>query len=153
MIIIKLKYLYTTKTRGIEGVLKNPEDFIVKEVIDNKFFSKYSRQNKVKILEGKNSLVLVKKRNMTIVGEKNTIVFDDIVEKKIALVNNLNKKIIYPPFPKESPLSKEISSFVGLIENKEKTNKSSLRMGLDVVKVIEACEESIGLGGRNIKIK
>ena len=65
MIIIKLKYLYTTKTRGIEGVLKNPEDFIVKEVIDNKFFSKYSRQNKVKILEGKNSLVLVKKRNMT----------------------------------------------------------------------------------------
>lgn len=95
----------------------------------------------------------IKKRNMTIVGEKNTIIFDDTVEKKIALVNNLSKETIYPPFSKESPLSEEISSFVKLIENKEKINKSDLRMGIDVVRIIEACEKSIKLGGKNIKIK
>ena len=65
VIKVKLKYICVTKTRGIGGRLENPEDFIVKEIIDNKFFSKYSRQNKVKILEGKHSLILVKKRNMT----------------------------------------------------------------------------------------
>ena len=65
MIIIKLNYLYTTKIRGIGGKLQNPEDFIVKEIIDRKFFSKYSRKNKVELSEGKNSLVLLKKRNMT----------------------------------------------------------------------------------------
>lgn len=95
----------------------------------------------------------VKKRNMTIVGEKNTIIFDDTVEKKISLVNNLNKEIIYPSFSKASPLSEEISSFVKLIKNKKEINKSSLRMGLDVLRVIEACEKSIRLGGKILKIR
>ena len=65
VIKVKLKYLYVTKTRGIGGKLENPEDFIVKETIDSKFFSKYSRQNRVKLAEGKNSLIIVKKRSMT----------------------------------------------------------------------------------------
>lgn len=95
----------------------------------------------------------IKKRNMTIVGEKKTIVFDDTVEKKISLVKNSDKRTTYLSFSKESPLFEEISSFVNLIEDKEKINKSGLKMGLDVIRVIEACEKSIILGGKNIKIK
>lgn len=95
----------------------------------------------------------VKKRSMTIVGEKSTIVFDDTIEKKVAIIKNLKtKEIDYPPFPKESPLSEEISSFVNLIRNKEKINKSGLKMGLDVVRVLEACEKSIKLNGKIIRI-
>lgn len=96
----------------------------------------------------------VKKRNMIIVGEKSTIVFDDTIKRKIVLINNLdkNKEIDYPSFSEDTPLSEEISSFVNLIENKEKINNSSLKMGLDVVKVLEACEKSIKLNGKIIKI-
>ncbi len=96
----------------------------------------------------------VKKRSMIIVGEKNTIVFDDTIEKKVALISNSSagKEINYPPFSKEQPLAAEISSFVNLIGNKEKINKSGLKMGLDVVKVLEACEKSIKLNGKIIKI-
>lgn len=94
----------------------------------------------------------IKKRSMTIVGEKSTIIFDDTVEKKISLVDNLNKKTIYPSYSGQASLSEEISSFVDLIRNKEAINKSDLKMGLDVVKVIEACEKSIRLNGKNIKL-
>lgn len=96
----------------------------------------------------------VKKRNMTIVGEKSTIVFDDTIEKKVALIRNLdsNKVIDYPSFASVSPLELEISSFVKQIQNKGKVNKSSLRMGLDVVRVLEACQKSMKLNGKTIKI-
>jgi len=95
----------------------------------------------------------IKKRNMTIVGEKNTIVFDDTIEKKVALIKKLkNKETDYPSFSKGSPLSFEISSFVEQIKNKGKIDNSSLKMGLDVVKVLEACQKSIKLNGKIIKI-
>lgn len=95
----------------------------------------------------------IKKRSMTIVGEKSTIVFDDTIEKKVAVIKNLKtKEIDYHPFPKESPLSEEISSFVDRIKNIEKNNNSSLKMGLDVIRVLEACEKSMKLNGKIIKI-
>lgn len=96
----------------------------------------------------------VKKRNMTIVGENNTIVLDDTIEKKVALIKNLgtDKETEYPAFTKEPPLALEISSFVNSIQNKKKKNSPSLKMGLNVVKVLEACEKSIKLNGKIIKI-
>lgn len=94
----------------------------------------------------------VKKRNMTIVGGKSTIIFDDTIEKKITVKNLKTKKVYHPLFSKDSPLSFEISSFVNKIQNREKNNDSSLKMGLDVVKVLEACERSIELNGKVIKI-
>lgn len=96
----------------------------------------------------------VKKRSMIIVGEKSTIVFDDTIEKKVALIGNfsIDKEVNYPSFSKELPLTAEISSFVDLIKNREKNNNSSLKMGLDVVKVLEACEKSMKLNGKIIKI-
>jgi tRNA pseudouridine13 synthase len=65
MVSMKLNYLHVTRAKGTGGFLESPEDFVVREAIDKKFFSKYSRQNKVKLVEGRNSLLLVKKRNMT----------------------------------------------------------------------------------------
>ncbi len=94
----------------------------------------------------------IKKRNMTIVGDNKTIVFDDTIEKKVAVIKNLkNKKTDYPSFLKDSPLRLEISNFVDQIKNREK-NYSSLKMGLDVVRVLTACEKSMKLNGKIIKI-
>ena len=96
----------------------------------------------------------IKKRNMTIVGENKTIIFDDTLKKKLALFNTLNdeKKITsYPSFSNEAPLSLEVSSFVDQIKNREK-NYSSLKMGFDVVRVLSACEKSMKLNGKVIKI-
>ncbi|MBI2028429.1 MAG: Gfo/Idh/MocA family oxidoreductase [Candidatus Levybacteria bacterium] len=95
----------------------------------------------------------VKKRNMVIVGEKATLVFDDTKKKKIILINNLgNKKTYYPSFSNKSPLTMEIVSFVDLIKNKGRTKSFSLKMGLDVVRVLEACDKSIQAHGKTIKI-
>lgn len=94
----------------------------------------------------------VKKRNMTIVGEKSTIIFDDTIEKKVTVKNLKTKKVYHPLFSKDLPLSLEISSFVNKIQNKEKNNNLDLKMGLDVVKVLEACEKSIKLNGKIVKI-
>ena len=96
----------------------------------------------------------VKKRNTIIVGEKGTIIFDDTVERKIRLVKNLGKDVgtSFPSFSKITPLSMEISNFVDQIKNKDKINNSSLKIGMDVIKVLEACEKSIKLDGRNIKL-
>ena len=96
----------------------------------------------------------IKKRNMTIVGNKNRIVFDDTVRKKIAITKNLDIKseTHYPSFSNNSPLSMEILSFVDLIKNKSKRNNLGVKMGLNVVRVIEACEKSMQAGGKSIKI-
>lgn len=53
---MKLRYRYWTKTKGIGGSLKVPEDFVVREIINPKFLRKQ---------DGKYTLFLVKKRNIT----------------------------------------------------------------------------------------
>lgn len=94
----------------------------------------------------------IKKRNMTIVGNRGTIVFDDTIENKIVIRNLETKEANYPPFPKDPPLTVEILNFVKQIQNKNNLNHSNLKMGLDVVKVLDACEKSIKLNGKIIKI-
>lgn len=94
----------------------------------------------------------LKKRNMIIVGNKSTIVFDDTLEKKISVIDNVSKKKEFPSFSKKSPLSEEISGFVNLIKANKSINKSDLKMGLTVTKIIEACEMSMSLGGKGIKL-
>ena len=98
----------------------------------------------------------VKKRNMVIVGRKGTLIFDDTSERKISLAKSFstNKKIYYPSFPNsnKSPLSMEILSFVNLVKNKDKVNNDGLKMGVNVIKVLEACEESIKSNGKNVRI-
>lgn len=96
----------------------------------------------------------IKKRIMTIVGEKSTIIFDDTIEKKITYIENLGTSFqtTYPSFSQQSPLSVQVSEFVKRIENKENKDNSSLEMGLNVTKTLESCEKSMKLNGKIIKI-
>ena len=97
----------------------------------------------------------IKKRNVFIKGEDGTIIFDDTVDKKVTYIKNLDKdrETSYPTFSGQSPLSAQISEFIKRLESKEKIDNSSLKMGLNVVKVLDACERSIKLNGKSIKIK
>jgi len=94
----------------------------------------------------------LKKREMVIVGEDKAIIFDDAASKKITYLENLkgDRRIKYPSFSKKSPLELEISNFVRLIK-KDKSRKNS-EMGLNVVKVISACEKSIRQNGKSVYI-
>src|SRR3989338_8877930 len=62
---MRLTYLHWTKNKGIGGKILGPEDFIVKEVIDNKFLRKFSRGKKGVQEQGTYFLYLLKKENMT----------------------------------------------------------------------------------------
>ncbi|MFC2143584.1 tRNA pseudouridine(13) synthase TruD [Candidatus Aenigmatarchaeota archaeon] len=50
----------------LSNIIKNPEDFVVEEVIDDIFFKKYRRTGKgMEKIKGKYSLFIMKKRSMT----------------------------------------------------------------------------------------
>src|SRR3989338_7594085 len=62
---LPVRYLYWTKSKGIKGMLKSPEDFVVKERIGAEFFSRFRRGKNVEMSEGKYSLCLLTKKGMT----------------------------------------------------------------------------------------
>ncbi|OHB17479.1 MAG: hypothetical protein A2913_02110 [Parcubacteria group bacterium RIFCSPLOWO2_01_FULL_40_65] len=109
-----------------------------------------------------------KRKRITIVGEKNSIVFDDVAEQKIILYKDMgpvlkkNKdtlevlrkesKIIHPAYTKEMPLTLELKAFFQNISGKEKP-KTDINQGIAVVEVLEAAEESIARGGRLSQLK
>lgn len=56
---------YWTKAGGIGGKIERPEDFLVKEIIHRKYFSKFSRKSKVEKTEGRYGIFVLRKRNLT----------------------------------------------------------------------------------------
>lgn len=101
-------------------------------------------KNNIPVFIKVGSLAPYKKRNVTIMGEKHALVFDDTVEKKISLIENFGKnpQILYPSYSSDSPLVLEIDAFVESIRNK-KSPQAGLRQGIEVVKIIEAAQRSV----------
>ena len=106
-----------------------------------------------------------KRKRLTIVGEKSSIVIDDTAEQKVIFYKNMgpflkNKKgiieisrkepeVIRPSYSGDSPLASELKAFFKNIRKKEKS-KTGIAEGLAVVEVLEAAEKSIAKGGRLI---
>lgn len=103
-----------------------------------------------------------KRKRITIVGEKDSIVFNDTTEQKITLYKNIGPvvkikkgvvevlrkepKIIHPPYAGDMPLTSELKAFFKNIRLKEKP-KTGIAEGIAVVEVLEAAEKSIVQGG------
>lgn len=106
-------------------------------------------KNNVPVFIKIGSLAPYKKRNITIMGEKYALVFDDTIENKISLIKNFGKnpQVSYPSYSSDSPLVCEIGAFVESIRNK-KNPQTSLSQGLEVVKIIEAAQRSIKNDGQ-----
>ena len=63
---MELKYLYWTKSKGIGGSVKKPEDFVVNEILDRKFLRSFERTGTgVRKVEGPYTLFLLTKRQVT----------------------------------------------------------------------------------------
>jgi len=80
-----------------------------------------------------------KRKMMTIVGEKGSILFDDTAERKLTL--KIGEEISYPDYSKEMPLTLELRAFVDAITQKSKSTKS-LDTGVAIVKLIARAEAS-----------
>lgn len=109
-----------------------------------------------------------KERKLTIVGRKAMIVFDDMAKDKLKLCsykvqsqkNKITKYLKIESkktkeelidIAKEEPLKNLVSHFLDCIQ-KRKTPISSPKEALNVVKILEACEKSIKLKGKTLKI-
>ncbi|GEM_PF-3204967 len=95
-------------------------------------------------------LSLEKKRKITVVGEKSSVIFDDTKEKKVIFYNN--KKVDEPEYltySLEQPLMSEIKEFINCLRNK-KNPKTNINNSASVIKVIEAMQRSINSDGKLI---
>lgn len=96
----------------------------------------------------------IKKRNVVIVAENNSIIFDDTSDQKITYIKDFKnkKQISYPKYSHELPLTLEIREFVECIAKRRKP-KTTVENGIEVVKIIEKAEESIRQNGKDIRIE
>lgn len=100
-------------------------------------------------------LALEKRKKLTIIGSKHSLVFDDTAEKKIALYSDFGPAIeatasvpiihaqtptiSYPPVPNGQPLTKEIEAFLAMITTGQKP-LTPLEQGVEVVRIISQIE-------------
>lgn len=89
-------------------------------------------------------------KQLTIVGEKKSLVYEDTLpEKKVALYEGAD--VSYPDYEAGLPLTLEMQAFIRTIAEKEKPY-SDASMGLTVVQILDAAERSIAADGQPQKI-
>ncbi len=91
-----------------------------------------------------------RRRQVTIVGDKATLVFDDRAERRLALHDN-DKGLSYPAYSEGMPLTLEMEAFLQMIKM-GKADPSHIQDGLDIVRAIAAAESSILLEGQPVAI-
>ncbi len=104
----------------------------------------------------------IKKRELIIVGSKNSIMYDAVAEKRITYYKNMispiitkhkknNVEISYPSYNSNMPLESEIKEFIDAIRNNKNIRRSSLDFGIRVTRIINLAEQSIINAGKSIK--
>ncbi len=110
-----------------------------------------------------------KRRKLTIVGTKSSIVLDDRAERKVTLYKDMGPtvqssargrtaptviphepRISYPPYAPDPPLTVELTAFLKAVKTKRQPT-TDIRQGLQVVQILDAAERSIARGGRPVK--
>jgi predicted dehydrogenase len=96
----------------------------------------------------------VRRQTMTITGKNGTLSFDDKAEKKLMLRQEgiQGGTISHPAYDDELPLTRELRSFVDAIRAGS-TDRSQAALGLTVVRMIAAAEDSLAQGGAVVKIQ
>jgi len=80
-----------------------------------------------------------KRKRLTVIGTKGTLVFDDYAAKKVTLLRG--GKATYPRYGNQSPLEAELRTFLRSIKEKS-APISDAQNGLDVVRVLAAVESA-----------
>jgi predicted dehydrogenase len=108
-------------------------------------------------------LLPVKQKKVTIVGEKDMVVFDDAAEKKVIVyagagprvkggsVEKQDPTLSYPAYDTKPSLQAELEAFIDCIQKKEQP-LTGLTDGVAVVRVLAAAERSLKLDGRKVRL-
>ncbi len=104
-----------------------------------------------------------KRKRLTLVGEKSTLVYDDVrTEHKLTLYTNMGPtmtegtvtpheaEVSYPPYEGALPVTRELEAFVRVITKKEKP-VSGVADGLRIVEILATAEQSIAQDGSRIR--
>jgi len=93
----------------------------------------------------------VRRKRLTIVCDKTTLIFDDKAEQRLALYGKLGK-LTYPTYSDELPLTRELEAFLQTVRL-GRAEASQIEIGAGIIRAIVAAEESINLGGQLVRIK
>lgn len=98
----------------------------------------------------------LKKRELVVVGSKDTIIYDNLAEKRITYFSDMgpersgdkyikrDPRISYPAYSSRLPLELEISNFIKVIKSKKSQN--DINQALLVSKILDLAEQSISKG-------
>lgn len=102
-----------------------------------------------------------KRKKITFVGERDSVVLDDTVEKKVMLcagmgpwvagkeIQNQEPVITYPEYSNDAPLKLELVAFVESVKTRT-VLLAGLQHAVDSVRVLDAAERSIRLDGQRV---
>ncbi len=92
----------------------------------------------------------VRRKQMTVVCENGTLVFDDKAERQLALYGRQGE-LAYPAYSDDLPLTREMGAFLQAVRS-GKADASQIETGIGIVRAIAAAEKSMGLGGQSVLI-
>lgn len=99
----------------------------------------------------------VKRRELTIVGDKDTIVYDAVANKKIIYYKNMvktsdlkvkNTRASFPKYGRTLSLTAEINEFAEAIKKNKAVEISNLELATNITKIISLAYKSIANNGK-----
>lgn len=105
-----------------------------------------------------------KRKKLTVVGARDTIVFDDAAEHKVSLYERMGPTVrrgavtrqepraTHPPYADTPSLTAELSAFLAMIRTK-RPPPSPLAQGLQTIEILDAAERSMAAGGREVQVR
>jgi predicted dehydrogenase len=91
----------------------------------------------------------LKRHRITIVGEDNSLTFDDTAERKLSLRHSRGTS--FPAYDEERPLTRELRAFIGVLRA-GRLDESQLESEVAIVRAIAAAEESARNAARLVAI-
>ncbi|WP_197089800.1 Gfo/Idh/MocA family protein [Mycobacterium nebraskense] len=91
----------------------------------------------------------LKRHRITVMGEENSLTFDDTAERKLSL--STSGATSFPAYGEEPPLTGELRAFIDVLRT-GKPDTTRLESEVAIVQAIAAAEESARNGGRLVAI-
>lgn len=95
----------------------------------------------------------IKRRELTIVGVKSTLVYNDLQPNRLTLFENMGSKVKHPSYPHRLPLEVELGEFIDAISKNRAIERSNLDFGIRVTKLLSFAEQSIRKEGAIIDVR
>jgi predicted dehydrogenase len=93
----------------------------------------------------------VRRRQMTIVGEKATLIFDNNAERMLSFYGKSEDEPYFPGYSNEFALTRELKAFLEDVQSGT-IDTSNVELGVDIVRAIAAAERSVELGEEPVLI-